>query len=53
MMGEVMEATGLSVKRKARKNGGRRPTETDKLQRPPSWLDFETKLRRRLDGQDF
>ena len=50
---EMMEGTARSAKRKARKNRGRRPTETDKLQRPPGWLDFDTKLRRRLDGQDF
>ena len=50
---EMMEGTARSAKRKARKNRGRRPTETDKLQRPPGWLDFDTKLRRRLDGQDL
>ena len=50
---EMMEGTARSAKRKARTNRGRRPTETDKLQRPPVWLDFDTKLRRRLDGQDF
>ena len=57
MMGEsvaeMIEGTARSAKRKACKNRGRRPTETDKLQRPPGWLDFDTKLRRRLDGQDF
>ena len=50
---EMMEGTARSAKRKARKNQGRRLTETDKLQCPPSWLDFDTKLRWRLDGQDF
>ena len=57
MMGEsvaeMMEGTARSAKRKARKNQGRRLTETDKLQGPPGWLDFDTKLSRRLDGQDF
>ena len=41
---EMMEGTARSAKRKARKNRGRRPTETDKLQRPPGLLDFDTKL---------
>ena len=37
---EMMEGTARSAKRKARKNRGRRPTETDKLQRPPAvgWI---------------
>ena len=50
---EMMEGTARFAKRKARKNRGRCPTETDNLQRPPGWLDFNTKLRRHLDGQDF
>ena len=45
MMGEnVADMMARSTKRKACKNRGRRPTETDKLQRPPGWLDFDTKL---------
>ena len=59
MMGDsvadYMETTAQSVKKKIRKKTGqrRRPTETDKLQRPPGWLDFDKKLKRRLDGEDY
>ena len=58
MMGDSVadyaETTAKSVKKKIRKKAGRRrPTETDKLQRPPGWLDFDKKLKRRLDGEDY
>ena len=50
---EMMETATQFPERKVRKAQGRRQTKVDKLRHPADWLDFETKLRRRLDGQDF
>ena len=51
---DYADATAQSVKRKIRKKAGRlRPTETDKLRRPPGWLDFDKKLKQQLDGEDY
>ena len=58
MMGDtiadVADAMDRSTQKKIRKKGARRRrTKTDKLRRPAGWLDFDKKLKRRLDGEDY
>ena len=42
---DLVDVTARSAKRESRKKRGRRPTETDKLQRLAGWLDFAKKRR--------